>query len=98
MNRGAALIHEGSANVHLLVNLESGDIHVFASELESLPAEEQEGDSAVVPLVSHMSAVEGSALSVAVCVASHVCFLCASACVSRIHAQPHYWLNLQRRK
>ena len=82
-DRGATLTHEGSPNVHLLVNLESGDMYAFTSELESLPAEEEEGDLTVVLLMPHVGAVESSALSVAVRVACRVCFLCVSACVSR---------------
>lgn len=51
--------------------------------------------------VPRVGAVEGSTLSMAVCVIGHVsvlfaCVLCL--CVSGICAQLHYWANLQRGK
>lgn len=78
------LIHEGSSNVHLLVNLDGGDIDAFTSE----PAEEEELDLAVVLLMSHVGAAEGSALSVATHVASYVRFLCVCMCSASLLAEP----------
>lgn len=46
--------------------------------------EGEEGDLAVVLLVSHVCAVDGSTLSVAIYVASHVCFLCV--CLQVMHS------------
>lgn len=43
MDRGAMLALRGSANVHVLVNRENGVVCACTSELQSLPAEEEEG-------------------------------------------------------
>lgn len=44
---GAVPAFRGSTNVHVLVNLEC-HVCAFISELLSLPAEKEEGDSAVL--------------------------------------------------
>lgn len=59
-----------------------------ASELDSIPAQEEEEDEAVVLSVSHVGAAEGSTWSVAVPVASHSSFLRVTAHVLKTRAQP----------
>ena len=71
-----------SANVHVLVNLECR-AYAFTSEV-SLPAKEEEGDLAAYSCfmrVLYVGAVEGNALSVAVCVAVCVSVLCVGVCL-----------------
>lgn len=64
------------------------------SELQSLPAKEEEGylDVCVHVLCHYAGVIEGSVLSVAACVADHVSVLCVSLCV-RVCVPLGYNLN-----
>lgn len=59
-----------------------------ASEFDSISAQEEEEDLAVVLSASHVGAAEGSTWSVEVHVASSASFLCVTAHASKTHRQP----------
>lgn len=88
------LVLEGSANLCVLVNLESA-VCACSSDLP-LPAEEDEGTWLSVFMcmrILYVGAAEGSVLSVASRASVRV-----PVCVSGMRTQLRYWFNLQMGK